>query len=135
MPARCKALADYPSSRRSPTLRSHRWLQGPSRFANSVAERSGLACGTSNRAFLPPTSATAWAPIRISRTSRMSMAADNGETRAATARVGPSTTPCQCTSIRALTSPWARCRPSQPHQYRRQSRHSRQLVPLHHVAF
>ena len=59
------------------------------RFANSVADRSGSACGMSNEAYLPPTFAIAWTPIRISGTSRMSKAMGNGKT---TVRVGPSTT-------------------------------------------
>ena len=98
---------------------------------------SGSAYSMSNETYLPPTFAIAWTPIRISGTSRM-MAMGNRKT---TARVGPSTTPRRCTSMRALTSknlptsPRARRRPSQPLQYRRQSRHSRQLATLRHVAF
>jgi hypothetical protein len=105
----------------SPMLRSRRRLHRPSGFANSVADRSGLAYGMSNEAYLPPTFAIAWTPIRISDTSRISMTMGNRKT---TARVGPSITPRRCTSMRALTSknlptsPRARRRPSQSFQYR-----------------
>jgi hypothetical protein len=61
---------------------------------------SGSAYSMSNETYLPPTFAIAWTPIRISGTSRMSMAMGNGKT---IAWVRPSTTPRRCTSMRALT--------------------------------
>jgi hypothetical protein len=92
--------------------------------------------GMSNEAYLPPTFAIAWMSIRISGASRMSMAMGRLQHG-----VGPSTTPRRCTSIEALTSkslptsPRARRRPPRPLQYRRRSRHSRQLATLRYVTF
>jgi len=65
-----------------------------------VADRPGSAYSVSNEAYLLPIFAIAWTPIRINGISRMSMAMGNRKT---TARVGPSTTPRRCTSMRALT--------------------------------
>jgi hypothetical protein len=86
---RYKALADYPSSRRSPTLRSPRRLHGPSGLPTAW-QTGPAACSISNEAYLPPIFAIAWTPIRISGTSRM-MAMGNGKTTAQDRQIQQST--------------------------------------------